>query len=254
MDRPRTASTPRPAPSVDPAEVARFDALAAEWWDATGKFAPLHRFNPARLTFLKEALTRHFQRDERLTQSLAGLSMLDVGCGGGLVAEPMGRLGAAVTGIDAGTATIEAARWHSRGMGLTIDYRTATVEELGDEDLRFDIVLALEVIEHVIDPEAFLKACKRLLKPGGILAVATINRTARSFLLAIVGAEYLLRWLPPGTHHWNRFVRPDELDGMLKAAGLGVTARTGIAYNPLSDRWSLSTDTSVNYVVTAAAV
>ena len=165
----------------------------------------------------------------------------------------MSRLGAMVTGVDAGTATIEAARRHSQGMGLAIDYRTATVEELGDENRRFDAVFALEVIEHVVDPEAFLKACKRLLKPGGVLAVATLNRTARSFLLAIVGAEYLLRWLPPGTHNWNRFVRPHELDGMLKAAGLGVTARTGISYNPLRDRWSLSSDTGVNYIVTATS-
>jgi 2-polyprenyl-6-hydroxyphenyl methylase/3-demethylubiquinone-9 3-methyltransferase len=254
MDRSNTASTPRAAPSVDPAEIARFDALAADWWDAKGKFAPLHRFNPARLTFLKTALVQHFQRDERLAQPLAGLSLLDVGCGGGLVAEPMSRLGATVTGVDAGTATIEAARRHSQGMGLVIDYRTATVEELGNEDLRFDIVLALEVIEHVVDSEAFLKACKRLLKPGGVLAVATLNRTARSFLLAIVGAEYLLRWLPPGTHKWNRFVRPDELDEMLKAAGLSVTTRTGINYNPLRDRWSLSSDTAVNYIITAAAI
>ena len=253
MDPSNTASTPRHAPSVDPAEVARFDALATEWWDAKGKFAPLHRFNPARLTFLKDALLRHFQRDERFAQPFAGLTLLDVGCGGGLVAEPVSRLGATVTGIDAGTATIEAARRHAQSMGLAINYRTATVEELADEERRFDVVLALEVIEHVVAPEAFLKACQRLLKPGGVIAVATLNRTARSFLLAIVGAEYLLRWLPPGTHNWNHFVRPQELDGMLKAAGLSITARTGISYNPLSDRWSLSADTSVNYIVTAAA-
>ena len=254
MDRPNTASTQRPAPSVDPAEVARFEALAAEWWDAKGKFAPLHRFNPVRLQFLKDALLRHFQRDARLAQPLAGMTVLDVGCGGGLVAEPMARLGATVTGIDAGTATIEAARRHALGMGLAIDYRTATVEELALNGERFDVVLALEVIEHVAAPEAFLTACAGLLKPGGTMAVATLNRTARSFLFAIVGAEYLLRWLPKGTHAWSRFIRPDELDRMLKAAGLGVSARTGIAYNPLNDRWSLSPDTGVNYIVMAATL
>lgn len=253
MDSPNPASTPRTAPSVDPAEVARFEALAAQWWDAKGKFAPLHHFNPTRLTFLKDALLRHFQRDERLAQPLAALTLLDIGCGGGLVAEPMTRLGAAVTGVDAGTAAIEAARRHAMSMGLAIDYRAATVEELAAEGERFDIVLALEVIEHVADPETFLKACTGLLKPGGVIAVATINRTARSFLLSIIGAEYLLRWLPPGTHDWSRFIRPDELDRMLKKAGFGVTARSGIVYNPLSDRWSLSGDTSVNYIVTAAA-
>lgn len=253
MDHSKTASDKRTSASVDPAEIARFEAIAAEWWDAQGKFAPLHRFNPTRLSFLKESLVRHFKRDPLSERPLEGLTILDVGCGGGLVAEPMARLGATVTGIDAGTATIAAARSHARAMGLAIDYRGATVEKLADEGARFDAVLALEVIEHVTDPQTFLKSCTRLLNPGGAIAVATLNRTARSFLLAIVGAEYVLRWLPSGTHDWTRFVRPRELDEMLGAAGLGVVARTGVVYNPFRDRWSLSSDTGVNYIVLATA-
>jgi 2-polyprenyl-6-hydroxyphenyl methylase/3-demethylubiquinone-9 3-methyltransferase len=245
-------SDKRASASVDPAEVARFEAIAAEWWDAKGKFAPLHRFNPTRLSFLKDSLVRHFDRDPRTARPLDGLTILDVGCGGGLVAEPMARLGATVTAIDAGAATIAAAKSHARTMGVPIDYRVATVEELEAEGARFDAVLALEVIEHVAAPEIFLATCARMLKPHGAVAVATLNRTARSFLLAIVGAEYVLRWLPPGTHDWTRFVRPSELDGMLATAGLGVIARTGITYNPLRDRWSLSADTGVNYMVLAA--
>jgi 2-polyprenyl-6-hydroxyphenyl methylase/3-demethylubiquinone-9 3-methyltransferase len=241
-----------PRPSVDPVEIARFEAMATEWWDAGGKFAPLHRFNPTRLSFLKDALVRHFGRNPADPQPLSGLALLDVGCGGGLVAEPMARLGASVTGIDAGRATVEAARAHARTMGLAIDYRMASVEELAAEDARFDAVLALEVIEHVADPRAFLATAATLMNPGGTMAVATLNRTARSFLLAIVGAEYVLRWLPRGTHEWSRFLRPEELDALLDAAGLHVTARTGVVYNPLSDRWSLSDDTRVNYMVTAA--
>jgi 2-polyprenyl-6-hydroxyphenyl methylase/3-demethylubiquinone-9 3-methyltransferase len=237
--------------SVDPAEIARFEAIAAEWWDARGKFAPLHRFNPTRLSFLRDALVRHFDREPAAPQPLHGLTLLDVGCGGGLVAEPMARLGATVTAVDAGRATVEAAKMHARTMGLAIDYRVATVEELAAEGARFDVVLALEVIEHVTEPREFLANVATLMKPGGTIAVATLNRTLRSFLLAIVGAEYVLRWLPKGTHDWNRFLRPNELDEMLEAAGLHVTARTGVAYNPLSDRWSLTPDTGVNYIVTA---
>ncbi|MGE5537630.1 MAG: bifunctional 2-polyprenyl-6-hydroxyphenol methylase/3-demethylubiquinol 3-O-methyltransferase UbiG [Gemmatimonas sp.] len=251
IDHPDSPAGAR-GPSVDPAEVARFEAIAAEWWDATGKFAPLHRFNPARLSFLRDALVRHFARNPRDPQPLAGLSLLDIGCGGGLVAEPMARLGARVTGIDAGRATVEAARTHARSMGLPIDYRVATAEELAAEGARFNVVLALEVIEHVTEPRAFLATAATLLQPGGTLAVATVNRTLRSFLMAIVGAEHVLRWLPVGTHDWNRFLRPNELDEMLTAAGVRVTARTGVVYHPFSDRWSLSDDTAVNYIVTAA--
>jgi 2-polyprenyl-6-hydroxyphenyl methylase/3-demethylubiquinone-9 3-methyltransferase len=240
-----------PNPSVDPAEVARFEAMAAEWWDARGKFAPLHRFNPTRIGFLKDALIRHFGRNPADPQPLNGLSLLDIGCGGGLVAEPMARLGATVTGIDAGRATVEAARAHARTTGLPIDYRVATAETLAADGGRFDAVLALEVIEHIADPRGFLATAATLMNPEGIMVVATLNRTARSFLLAIVGAEYVLRWLPKGTHDWNRFLRPEELDELLEAAGLNVTTRTGVVYNPLSDRWSLSSDTGVNYMVTA---
>jgi 2-polyprenyl-6-hydroxyphenyl methylase/3-demethylubiquinone-9 3-methyltransferase len=252
MDR-RSAdsSTQPPTASVDPAEVAHFEAQAAEWWDANGKFGPLHRFNPARLTFLKESLLHHFRRDGRREKPLDGLTVLDIGCGGGLVAEPMARLGASVTGIDAGSATVAAARSHAHAMGLDIDYRVKTVEELAAEGVRFDAVLALEVIEHVPDPEAFLRAAASVMASDGIVAVATLNRSARSFLLAIVGAEYVLRWLPRGTHDWRRFIRPSELDAMLAAAGLDIGRRTGVVYSPLSDRWFLSSDTGVNYMVTA---
>lgn len=253
MDPLDSASDKRASASVDPAEIARFEAIAAEWWDAKGKFAPLHRFNPTRLTFLKQSLIRHFNRDPQSARPLEGLAVLDVGCGGGLVAEPLARLGATVTGIDAGATTIEAARRHARAMGLMIDYRLAAVEDLASEGARFDAVLALEIVEHVVDPKAFLTSAAALLNGGGAMAVATLNRTARSFLLAIVGAEYVLRWLPPGTHDWTRFIRPRELDGMLNSAGLQVTARTGVVYHPLNGRWALSSDTGINYIVLAAA-
>ena len=239
------------APSVDPAEVARFSAMAADWWNPHGKFKPLHRFNPVRLAYLRDRLTAHFRRDPGAAQPLAGLRLLDIGCGGGLLAEPLTRLGARVTGIDASRTTIEAARLHAGQMGLTIDYRQSSAEAMLAAGERFDIVLNMEVVEHVADRPAFLTAAAGLLAPAGAMVVATLNRTSRSYALAIVGAEYILGWLPRGTHDWRKFVKPEELTAEIAAAGLSVYEMTGVAYSPLSDRWRLTGDTSVNYMVMA---
>jgi 2-polyprenyl-6-hydroxyphenyl methylase / 3-demethylubiquinone-9 3-methyltransferase len=237
--------------TVDPAEVAKFERMAAEWWDADGKFRPLHKLNPARLSFVRDAIAEHFGRDAKAAKPLAGLSVLDIGCGGGLLTEPMARLGAEVVGADPSHANIEAARRHAEQMRLAIDYRDTTAEALAAAHEAFDVVLALEVVEHVADVEAFLHACAALTKPGGLFIVATINRTAKAFALAIVGAEYVLRWLPRGTHDYSKLIRPAELETALGRAGLGVIERSGVTYNPLMDRWSLSSDTDVNYMMAA---
>ncbi len=237
--------------SVDPAEIAKFSAMAAEWWDADGKFRPLHRLNPTRLGFIRDRLAGHFGRDPLGESPLAGLEILDIGCGGGLLAEPLTRLGARVTGIDAAAQSIEIAGLHAAESGLEIDYRAATAEALADRGESFDAVLNMEVVEHVADVEAFMTASAALIKPGGATIVATLSRTPKSFLLAIVGAEYLLRWLPRGTHDWRRFLRPSELARALRAAGLEVAEISGVTYNPLSDAWRLSRDTDVNYMVFA---
>ena len=238
--------------TLDPGEVDRFAALASQWWDARGKFRALHRIGPARLTFLRDELVRHFDRPRSGMRPLEGLAILDVGCGGGLVSEPLARLGARVTGLDPAMENVEAARRHASGQGLAIDYRCGSVEELGAEGLQFDAVACLEVVEHVPEPGAFLAACARLVRPGGLMLLSTINRTAKAYLLAIVGAEYILRWLPVGTHQWDRFVTPDELARHLRDAGLGPARFEGLVYNPLSDTWALSTDTDVNYLASAA--
>ncbi len=248
MPQARTGTTA----TLDPGEVDRFAALASQWWDAKGKFAALHRIGPARLTFLRNELLRHFARPQSGMRPLDGLSILDVGCGGGLVCEPLARLGARVTGLDPASENVEAARRHASGQGLAIDYRCGSVEELGAEGLQFDAVACLEVVEHVPEPGAFLAACARLVRPGGLMLLSTINRTAKAYLLAIVGAEYILRWLPVGTHQWDRFVTPDELARHLRDAGLGPARFEGLVYNPLSDTWALSTDTDVNYLASAA--
>jgi 2-polyprenyl-6-hydroxyphenyl methylase/3-demethylubiquinone-9 3-methyltransferase len=240
-----------PADTLDPAEIERFNRCAAEWWDSNGKFRTLHLIGPARMTFLRDALMRHFGR-QGVTRPLDGLSILDIGCGGGLVCEPLCRLGAQVTGIDPGLDNVEAARRHAAGQGLAIDYRTARVEDLAAEGRSFDAVACLEVVEHVPDPGAFLKTCAGLVRPGGLMLLSTINRTLKAYLLAIVGAEYVLRWLPVGTHQWERFVTPDELARYLRAAGLEAPAVKGLVYNPLADAWSLGTDTDVNYLASAA--
>jgi len=238
--------------TLDPAEIERFTRCAAEWWDSNGKLRTLHLIGPARMTFLRDALVRHFGRAQGQVRPLDGLAILDIGCGGGLVCEPLCRLGARVTGIDPGLDNVEAARRHAAGQGLTIDYRVARVEDLAAEGLAFDAVACLEVVEHVPDPGAFLKACASLVRPGGLMLLSTINRTLKAYLLAIVGAEYMLRWLPVGTHQWERFVTPDELARHLAAAGLGAPTFQGLVYRPLDDSWSLSSDTDVNYFAAAA--
>lgn len=244
-------ATKQPDRTVDPAEVARFAALAEEWWDPAGKFRPLHRMNPVRLEFIRDRVCARFSRDPRSRLPLKGLRVLDIGCGGGLVAEPLARLGARVTAIDASERNLGIARAHAEGQGLAIDYRFAAASDLAAEGLTFDAVLSLEVVEHVADRARFVKDCAALVAPGGLLVLATLNRTAKSFALAIVGAEYILRWLPVGTHDWRRFVRPSELAADLRRAGFTLVELKGIAYNPLSDRFALTRDIDVNYLALA---
>lgn len=241
-----------PATSVDPAEIAKFEAMAAEWWDPRGKFRPLHLMNPVRLDYIATQIAAEFGRDRRGLRPFDGLRVLDIGCGGGLVAEPMARVGADVTGADAAEGNIAVARTHAEGQGLAIDYRAATAESLAAEGQRYDVVLALEIVEHVADPAAFVATCRDLLRPGGVAILSTLNRTVKSFGAAILGAEWILRWLPRGTHDWNRFITPDELAGMAAGAGLTVADRRGMVFNPVSFAWRLSDrDLSVNYILTA---
>ena len=245
------ASPSTAAPNVDQAEVDRFRRIASEWWSPTGKFAPLHKLGPARLQFIRDRLVAHFARSLRGLKPLDGLTVLDIGCGGGLVSEPVTRMGARVTGIDPGAENVEAARAHAADQGLAIDYRITTVEALAAERRQFDAVLCLEVVEHVPDPAAFLKLCASLVRPGGMMIVSTINRTMKAYVLAIVGAEYVLRWLPVGTHQWERFVTPDEMSVHLRAAGLEAIQIEGMIYSLISDRWLLAADTDVNYLAAA---
>jgi 2-polyprenyl-6-hydroxyphenyl methylase/3-demethylubiquinone-9 3-methyltransferase len=238
--------------SIDPADVARFSAQAAEWWDARGPFAPLHRFNPARLAFVRDRAAERFGRDTKGRAPFAGLTLLDIGCGGGLIAEPMTRLGFAVTAIDASAENIGTARAHAVQQGLDIAYRAATVEQLEAEGAGpFDVVLTMEVIEHVADPEAFVRACSRLIAPGGMMVVATLNRTLKSLALGKLAAEYVLRWVPAGTHEWRQFLKPDEIRLMLSEEPVAVSGPYGLAYDPLADRWSESSDAGVNYMMIA---
>ncbi|MGQ0674108.1 MAG: bifunctional 2-polyprenyl-6-hydroxyphenol methylase/3-demethylubiquinol 3-O-methyltransferase UbiG [Hyphomicrobium sp.] len=251
MQRPAGQTAPAPgaaSPTLDPAEVERFRRMAEEWWDPKGKFRPLHQIGPVRLAFIRDELTRHFKLPATGLKPFSGLTIADIGCGGGLIAEPLTRLGAGVTGIDPATRNIEIARLHAEGQGLAIDYRPMTVEELAAEGRLYDAVTCLEVIEHVPDPAAFIKECGKLVRPGGMMILSTLNRTLKSFALAIVGAEYVLRWLPRGTHDWNRFITPDELAAHVASAGLGSPRFSGFAYNPLRDLWSLDLDTDVNYL------
>lgn len=237
--------------TIDRGEIDRFARVAPRWWDEAGEFRPLHRLNPVRLGFIRDRLVGHFAREPGALTPFAGLSVLDIGCGGGLVAEPMARLGFAVTGIDADATALAVATAHARDSGLAIDYREAAAEELAARGARFDAVLALEVAEHASDQALFFASVARLVKPGGALVASTLNRTAKSFLFAIVGAEYVLRWLPRGTHRWDRFLRPAEVASHLRAGGLAVKAVAGLVYEPWSDRWTLAEDFAVNYLIFA---
>jgi 2-polyprenyl-6-hydroxyphenyl methylase/3-demethylubiquinone-9 3-methyltransferase len=237
--------------TVDRQDIDRFAALAAGWWDPRGSFRPLHQINPVRLDFIRGELLAHFGRDSGSLAPFAGLRVADIGCGGGLISEPMARLGGAVTGIDADAQAVGVARAHAAAGGLAIDYRVADVEMLAEAGERFDVVLALEIVEHVAERDRFLAALARLVAPGGIFIGATINRTARSFALAIVGAEYLLRWLPPGTHDWNRFVRPSEFALPLRRAGLATVRLAGMSHDWGGGEWRVSDDLSINYMLVA---
>jgi 2-polyprenyl-6-hydroxyphenyl methylase / 3-demethylubiquinone-9 3-methyltransferase len=237
------------AGTVDAAEVAKFEAMAAEWWDPHGKFKPLHMLNPCRLYYVVDQIAAEFGRDPRQRPPFAGLRLLDIGCGGGLLAEPMARLGAEVVGVDAAERNVPVARLHAEQSGLVIDYRHGTAEGLAAAGESFDVVLNMEVVEHVPDPAAFLAACAALLRPGGLMIASTINRTPKAYALAVVGAERVLRWLPPGTHDWRRFLTPDELFALLRGAGLEPVDRKGFVFDPLRWSWRVSDrDLGVNYV------
>ena len=235
--------------SINPAEVAKFEAMAAEWWDPQGKFKPLHMLNPCRLDYITRQIAAEFGRDLTAPMPFAGLRLLDIGCGGGLLAEPMARLGADVLGADAAARNIPVAQIHAQQSGLTIDYRHCTAEDLVAAGEQFDVVLNMEVVEHVADPQSFLTTCQQLLKLGGLMVCSTLNRNPKSYLMAIIGAEYVMRWLPKGTHEWSKFITPDELYDLLRKAGLDPVDRKGFVFNKLLWSWSISErDLSVNYV------
>ena len=237
--------------TIDADEVARFSAMADEWWDPTGKFRPLHKFNPIRLGYIRDRLCAHFDRDPRSLTPLDELTLLDVGCGGGLISEPLARMGAIVTGIDASEKNIGTARAHAARSDVEIDYRCSTAEDLMAAGETFDIVLSLEVVEHVADVDLFLDSCTALVRDGGAMILATLNRTPKAFMFGIVGAEYVMRWLPRGTHDWKKFVRPSELSRGLRRNGVDVSDISGLSFNPLSDEWRVSGDVSVNYILFA---
>ncbi len=247
------SSTPIPAPAsgtVDDGEVARFTAMAEAWWDPAGKFKPLHRFNPVRLAFMRRVLAAHFGRDPQAPRPFEGLRLVDVGCGGGLLSEPMARMGFAVTGLDAGDRNIGIARAHAQQSGVAVDYRVGGPESLDGE--QFDVVLSMEVVEHVADRPHFLALTAGLVRPGGAMIGATLNRTAKSYALAVIGAEYILRWLPPGTHDWRKFVKPSEFCAALRQSGIDVREMRGMSYSPLSGDWRETMDLDVNYILFGA--
>jgi 2-polyprenyl-6-hydroxyphenyl methylase / 3-demethylubiquinone-9 3-methyltransferase len=235
--------------TIDPTEVAKFEAMAAEWWNPNGKFKPLHMLNPCRLDYITGQIATEFDRDLATPKPFAGLHILDIGCGGGLLSEPMARLGATVVGADAAPRNIPVARLHAEQSGLAIDYRLTTAEDLAAAGEQYDVVLNMEVVEHVADPQAYLTACQQLLKPGGLMICSTLNRNPKSFVMAIIGAEWVMRWLPKGTHDWQKFITPDELYTLIRNAGLDPVDRKGMVFNPVTWSWSLSSrDLSCNYV------
>jgi len=245
-------SAPEKAPSLDEAEIAKFSAMAAEWWDPNGKFAVLHAFNPVRLGYIRDHAAAAFGLDPSADKPLEGISVLDIGCGGGLISCPLAKLGAQVTAVDPAEKNIKTASVHAREEGLDIDFRAATAESLAQEGKTFDVVLNMEVLEHVSDPPAFVNTCASLARPGGLMFCATLNRTLKSFALAIVGAEYILGWMPRGTHHWEKFITPQELKDWLKAAGMNVLDETGVAYSPFTGKWTKAPrDMDVNYMLVA---
>ncbi|WP_193334504.1 bifunctional 2-polyprenyl-6-hydroxyphenol methylase/3-demethylubiquinol 3-O-methyltransferase UbiG [Devosia beringensis] len=237
--------------TINDAEIAKFTAMAEQWWDPKGKFKPLHKFNPVRLRYIREHLLAHFALDGAAMRPFEGLSILDVGCGGGLLCEPLARLGATVTGIDAAERNITIARLHAEKSGLAIDYQATTSEALAAQGKTFDMVLNMEVVEHVDNVPLYMKSCADLVKPGGLMLTATLNRTARAYALAVFGAERILRWLPVGTHDWNKFLTPDEVKTLITRNGLTVTAETGVVFHPLADEWRQSRDMAINYMVMA---
>lgn len=237
--------------TIDQSEVDRFSAMAAEWWSPTGKFRPLHKFNPVRIEYIRDRVSAHFGRDPRAHQPLSGLRVLDIGCGGGLLSEPVARMGASVVGADASEKNIGIARTHAEQSGVSVDYRAVTAEQLATDGEQFDVVLNMEVVEHVADVAFFMETCASLVKPGGLMFVATINRTLKAAALAIVGAEYVLRWLPRGTHQYEKLVRPEEIEAPLGVGGMSVIERTGVFFNPLQNQWNLSKDMDVNYMMLA---
>jgi 2-polyprenyl-6-hydroxyphenyl methylase / 3-demethylubiquinone-9 3-methyltransferase len=238
--------------SVDQTEVEKFSALAAEWWDPSGKFAPLHKFNPVRLNFIRTMCASHFGSRVETIRAFAGLSLLDVGCGGGLLSEPLARTGFSVTGIDPSPACVAAADAHAREDATRVEYQCTTVETLAEEAKAYDVVLAMETVEHVADVRAFVRTCTALVRPGGLMFIATLNKTLKSLALAKIGAEYLLRWLPPGTHDWNRFIDPRTLRRMLEESGLNPLRTQGVTFDPLAWDWKLTDDVDVNYIVVAS--
>jgi 2-polyprenyl-6-hydroxyphenyl methylase / 3-demethylubiquinone-9 3-methyltransferase len=237
--------------TIDQSEVDRFSAMAAEWWSPTGKFRPLHKFNPVRIEYIRDRVSAHFGRDPKAHLPLSGLRVLDIGCGGGLLSEPVARMGASVVGADASEKNIGIARTHAEQSGVAVDYRAVTAEQLAADGEQFDVVLNMEVVEHVADVAFFMENCASLVKPGGLMFVATINRTLKAAALAIVGAEYVLRWLPRGTHQYEKLVRPEEIEAPLGVGGMTVTERTGVFFNPLQNQWNLSKDMDVNYMLVA---
>ena len=238
--------------TVDPAEIAKFEVIAAEWWDLDGNFKPLHMLNPCRLDYINAQICAEFGRDTSTDSPFKGLRILDIGCGGGLLCEPMARLGADIFGVDAVERNIRVAQTHARKSALNIDYRVGTAEQLVAKGEVFDIVLNMEVVEHVIEPKAYLMACQKLLRSGGLMVCSTINRSVKSYFLAIIGAEYLMRWLPKGTHEWSKFIKPDELFDFIRSVGLEPVDKSGLVFNPVTGQWKLSDyDLSVNYITSS---